>query len=60
MTSRGQPVVDACITLGPPVRCATTTKADGSYVVDLNGAPNGIGWDVRVLMGDRSKGSVSA
>ena len=56
VTSVGRPVVDACITLGPPIRCAATTKGDGSYSFDMTGAPNGIGWDVRVLMAGQIKG----
>src|SRR5437899_2443122 len=42
----GQPVGNVCVTIGPPVRCATTTKADGTWFVDMTGAPNGLAWDL--------------
>src|SRR5437870_11995211 len=42
----GQPVANVCVTIGPPVRCATNTKADGTYFVDLAGAPDGLKWDL--------------
>src|SRR6267378_325674 len=45
-TSTGQPVNNVCVTIGPPVRCATMTKADGTYFVDLAGAPDGLKWDL--------------
>jgi hypothetical protein len=51
----GAPVNNVCITIGPPVRCATTTKADGTYFVDLAGAPDGLQWDVRFLLGGQIK-----
>src|SRR5438132_4296900 len=44
--STGQPVANVCVTIGPPVRCATMTKADGTYFVDLAGAPDGLKWDL--------------
>ncbi len=44
--STGQPVNNVCVTIGPPVRCATMTKADGTYFVDLAGAPDGLKWDL--------------
>src|SRR5256712_7532895 len=44
--STGQPVANVCVTIGPPVRCATNTKADGTYFVDLAGAPDGLKWDL--------------
>ena len=31
----GQPVANVCVTVGPPVRCATNTKADGTYFLDM-------------------------
>ncbi len=51
----GQPVNNACITIGPPVRCATMTTADGKWFVSLQGAPDGLTWDVRVLLGGQIK-----
>src|SRR2546426_1077970 len=42
----GQPVANVCVTIGPPVRCATNTKADGTWFVDMTGAPNGLAWDL--------------
>src|SRR2546427_7937373 len=42
----GQPVANVCVTIGPPVRCATNTKSDGTYFVDLAGAPDGLKWDL--------------
>jgi hypothetical protein len=40
-----------CVTIGPPIRCATTTAANGTYYVSLDSAPPGIAWDVRYLVG---------
>jgi len=51
----GQVVANVCVTVGPPVRCATSTKADGTYFLDMTGAPNGIQWDVRFLLGGQIK-----
>ena len=51
----GQPVANVCVTVGPPVRCATNTKADGTYFLDMTGAPNGIQWDIRFLLGGQIK-----
>src|SRR3989454_3631197 len=51
----GQPVNNVCVTIGPPVRCATNTKADGTWFVDLAGAPDGLQWDVRFLLGGQIK-----
>lgn len=51
-TITGLPINNACIAVGPPVRCAATTKADGTYFIDLAGAPDGIQWDVRFLLGN--------
>jgi hypothetical protein len=31
----GAPISQACITVGPPIRCYTTTGGDGKFVVDL-------------------------
>src|SRR2546422_8021922 len=45
-TNTGQPVGNVGVTIGPPVRCATTTKADGTWFVDMTGAPNGLAWDL--------------
>ncbi len=42
----GAPIGDVCITIGPPVRCATFTKNDGTYFVSLEGAPDGLAWDL--------------
>jgi len=49
------PVNNVCVTVGPPVRCATNTKADGTWSLDMTGAPNGIQWDVRLLLGGQIK-----
>src|SRR5437762_6987317 len=54
-TNTGLPVNNVCVTIGPPVRCATTTKADGTWFVDMTGAPNGLTWDVRFLLGGQIK-----
>src|SRR5205807_6846317 len=51
----GQLVANVCVTVGPPVRCATTTNADGTYFLNMTGAPNGIQWDVRFLLGGQIK-----
>ncbi|HEV8654891.1 MAG TPA: hypothetical protein VGR85_05200 [Candidatus Limnocylindria bacterium] len=51
----GQPVNAVCVTIGPPVRCATMTKADGTYFVDLAGAPDGLGWDVAFFISGQQK-----
>ena len=40
-----------CVTIGPPIRCATTSAANGTYYVSLDSAPPGIAWDVRYLVG---------
>lgn len=31
----GQPIDQACITLGPPIRCFTLTDQNGNYVINL-------------------------
>src|SRR3989442_2521933 len=54
-TSSGAVVANVCVTIGPPVRCATMTKADGTWFVDLAGAPDGLQWDVRFLLGGQIK-----
>src|SRR5256714_4542108 len=51
----GVPVNNVCVTIGPPVRCATNTKPDGTWFVDMTGAPNGLQWDVRFLLGGQIK-----
>jgi len=51
----GQVVPNACITIGPPVRCAAMTDAQGKWFVSLQGAPDGLTWDVRVLLGGQIK-----
>jgi hypothetical protein len=38
------------VTIGPPVRCVTTTVNDGPYFVSLESAPTGIARDVRFLV----------
>src|SRR2546422_10661701 len=53
--SSGVVVANVCVTIGPPVRCATNTKADGTWFVDLAGAPDGLQWDVRFLLGGQIK-----
>src|SRR3989442_2147668 len=53
--STGQPVNAVCVTIGPPVRCATMTKADGTYFVDLSGAPEGLGWAVACFISGQLK-----
>ena len=40
-----------CVTIGPPIRCATTTAANGTYYISLDSAPPGLAWDVRFLVG---------
>src|SRR3989442_10685334 len=56
--STGQPVNAVCVTIGPPVRCATMTKADGTYFVDLAGAPDGLGWDGALFISGQQQGAV--
>src|SRR2546422_3702423 len=53
--STGQPVANVCVTIGPPVRCATMTKADGTYFVDLAGAPDGLKWDLAFFINGKIK-----
>lgn len=47
----GQPIANACITLGPPIRCWMNTGADGRYVINLSdlAAQPGGQWDVYAL-----------
>src|SRR2546427_7564391 len=51
----GTPLNNVCVTIGPPVRCVTMTKVDGTWFVDLAGAPDGLTWDVRFLIGGGTK-----
>ena len=53
--STGQPVNNVCVTIGPPVRCATNTKADGTYFVDMAGAPDGLAWDLAFFINGQQK-----
>jgi len=39
-----------CVTIGPPIRCATTTATNGVYYVSLDSAPSGLAWDIRFLV----------
>jgi hypothetical protein len=48
-----EPIEGVCITIGPPIRCAVTTDQDGRFAVSLKGAPVGLQWDIRFLMGGR-------
>ncbi|MFN2520945.1 MAG: hypothetical protein ABR525_07875, partial [Candidatus Limnocylindria bacterium] len=45
----GVAVPGVCVTLGPPITCATYTDANGYYRIDLSFAPGGIGWDLNLL-----------
>ena len=45
----------ACITIGPPIRCAAMAGADGKYYISLDSAPPGLAWDVRFLVGGAVK-----
>ncbi|MDP9264708.1 MAG: hypothetical protein M3O91_01120, partial [Chloroflexota bacterium] len=45
----GIAISDVCITLGPPISCATYTDSAGFYRIDLSAAPGGIGWDLNLL-----------
>jgi hypothetical protein len=47
----GAAYAGVCVTIGPPIRCVTTTAANGTYYVSLDSAPAGIAWDVRYLVG---------
>jgi hypothetical protein len=40
-----------CITLGPPIRCWTTTGADGRFTINLSelAAQSGSQWDLYAL-----------
>ena len=46
----GAPYGGVCVTIGPPIRCATTTADNGTYFISLESAPTGIAWDVRFLV----------
>lgn len=47
----GAPVDQACVTLGPPIRCFTTTDPNGKYVINLSdlAARSGTSWDMYIL-----------
>ncbi len=47
----GAVIAGACVTLGPPIRCFTTTDASGFYRIDLEAlaAPVGSSWDLYFL-----------
>jgi hypothetical protein len=47
----GAPIAGACVTLGPPIRCFTTTDANGFYLIDLAAlaARDGDQWDLYFL-----------
>jgi hypothetical protein len=49
--STGAAIPQACITLGPPIRCWTTTGGDGRYVINLSdvAAQSGTTWDLYAL-----------
>jgi hypothetical protein len=49
--STNAPIAEACITLGPPIRCFTTTGGDGRYVINLTelAAQSGSTWDLYAL-----------
>ena len=43
----GVPLAGVCVRLNPAApNCAATTDINGSYFIDLSGAPNGVLWDV--------------
>ncbi len=44
----GAPIADVCVTLGPPISCATHTDASGTYGIDVPLIP-GITWDLWFL-----------
>jgi hypothetical protein len=50
-TASGAGYGGVCVTIGPPIRCATTTAANGTYYISLESAPLGLAWDVRFLVG---------
>ena len=50
-TSSGAGYGGVCVTIGPPIRCAATTAANGTYYISLDSAPPGLAWDVRFLVG---------
>jgi hypothetical protein len=50
-TASGAGYGGVCVTIGPPIRCATTTAANGTYYISLESAPVGLAWDVRFLVG---------
>jgi len=50
-TGSGAGYGGVCVTIGPPIRCATTTAANGTYYISLDSAPTGLAWDVRFLVG---------
>ena len=44
------PLDNVCVTLGPPIRCWTSTNVLGQYLVDLTGlGPDGQTWDLYFL-----------
>ena len=47
----GTPIYQACVTLGPPITCFTTTDPNGRYVINLSqlGAASGTTWDMYFL-----------
>ncbi len=45
----GIAIPGVCVTLGPPITCATYTDSAGYYRIDLSSAPPGIGWDLNLL-----------
>jgi hypothetical protein len=47
----GAPIVDACVTLGPPIVCFTHTDSSGFYAIDLGqlAAQPGSTWDMYFL-----------
>jgi hypothetical protein len=50
-SATGQPIDQACVTLGPPIRCFTTTDPNGNYIINLSdlAAPSGSTWDMYIL-----------
>jgi hypothetical protein len=49
-STTGAPLDNVCVTLGPPIRCWTSTNALGQYTVDLSGfGTDGQTWDLYFL-----------
>ncbi len=44
----GAPIPGVCVTLGPPIKCAVTTDANGKYTIAVG--ISGLQWDLYFLL----------